>query len=1149
MNDEMDEIWELYADDGAQALDAMEEALEALQDGEGDPKDHIGALFRAVHTFKGNSRVLGLATVESRAHVGEDLIGLVRDQGVPLNAEILDILMLTGDTLRGMLDETAATRADVESGPSEKLHEDLKRMVAKYSGEGGEEEAAAPAEEAAADAAPEDEEPAPAAPAAPAAGDPMASMFAALDDLGDAPTNYGDDDDLFGEMDDVSDAPAEEEAPVEAAAPAEPEPAPEPEPEPIVEAAPEPAPAPAAEEPAPAEAAAEDAAPSEAAKRLLEDKVYHKIYSDMVAETLEALEKSLADAPGEMPAATIKKGDGLAYAAKQLGLDEWVTELDKLKAGEGSATDVLTQVIKRVKQLRKRDLGIGGDDVEDDAPAAAAAPAEAPAPAAEAPAPAAEPAPAPAPAAAAPAPAASAPAPAPTPAAAPAAPAAAAEPEEDATTKVLRNLSELFKRVSETGMRFGGANKPTGKELDELSQTIIKMVEDQGYVRVTRAAELIAMATTANSFRAAELSFYEELAAVESVLPAGAVPEDMLTPTKLLRIWGADNIFDTLTELRTGLEENNGQGETWFVGFEGLMRRAFHACNYFRMETAAQLTMALIDLFARIRVDGVKPDVILTQIARGFVDTMELVFDALDQGDNPDTSKIEKLFEEASTVCFLASGMVTARSIEQRLGLPKEFHRVLSPDSVKKAQSAIEAGLNFHVIRADLNDDEDIAQAFLDWVSSKQARMITNVTVFQDDITLFDFLVATSLPDDHLHETLIQIDPSSTKLFSTMRLEVQEEEAQSQSASSEDPIDFNVVMGSGGDGLRLLETIGEISSGQAMVQEMVRQMAMSDLMQEIEMSIQHSDAPPLNARHRTILRDVMDNHMGRLQQLAEAETQLASQLGQLQEESVAMRSRPANVLLKPLSSFVETLARKHGGSARLSAAGGEAMLDQTMITDLRHILKALVTLRMEAETKPGKFHISLANEDDRVVVDLTDDGSSVEQVEAFEKLVEEVKRKGGNLKNSKVPNGGQRFHLSLPLHMIVLDGMVVRVGDVRYVLPIESIQRIHQGKDVVPVVAARNMAMLRLDDGDLIKIQPLSNGKIKNGDSPDGLYVIVRYNDIRRAIPVDELLGQQLVLLRPLRGVLSGMRDLSGIAILTGGDVGMVLSVSSFAGA
>ncbi len=1140
MNDEMDEIWELYADDGAQALDAMEEALEALQDGEGDPKDHIGALFRAVHTFKGNSRVLGLATVESRAHVGEDLIGLVRDQGVPLNSEILDILMLTGDTLRGMLDETAATRADVESGPSEKLHEDLKRMVAKYSGEGGDEpEAAAPEEEVAdaagEDSAPEPAEEAPAAPTAPAAADPMASMFAALDDLGDTDTKYGDDDDLFGEMDDVSEAAPEAE---EAAAP-EPEPQPEPEPEPVVEAAPEPV----AEEPAPAAepAAAEDSAPSEAAKRLLEDKVYHKIYSDMVAETLEHLEAACAKSPAEMPSDTAKKGSGLAYAAKQLGLDDWVTELDQMKSADGNAADVLKHVIKRLKQLRKRDLGIGGDDVEDDAPAAAA-PAPAPAPAAPA-----EPAPA-APAAAAPAPAAPAPA-APAPAAEAPAAAAPAVPDEDPTTKVLRNLSELFKRVSETGMRFSTDNKPTGKELDELSQTIIKMVEEQGYVRVTRAAELLAMATTASSFRTAELQFYEELAAVESVLPQGTVPSDLLTPTKLLRIWGADNIFDTLANLRGGLEENNGQGETWFVGFEGLMRRAFHACNYYKMETAAQLTMALIDLFARVRVDGAKPDVILIQIARGFVDTMELVFDALDQGDNPDTSKIEKLFEEASTVCFLASGMVTAKSIEQRLGLPKEFHRVLSPDSVKKAQSAIEAGLTFWVIRADLNDDEDIAQAFLDWVSSKQARMITNVTVFQDDVTLFDFLVATTLPDDHLQETLIQIDPSAKKLFSLARLEVQEEETAQTQGNGDDPIDFNVVMGSGGDGLRLLETIGEISSGQAMVQEMVRQMAMADLMQEIEMSIQHSDAPPLNARHRTILREIMDNHMGRLQQLSEAETQLGSQLGQLQEESVAMRSRPANVLLKPLASFVETLARKYGGSARLSVAGGDAMLDQTMIADLRHILKTLVTLRMQAETQPSKFHISLASEDDRVIVDLTDDGAAVDQTKAFDDLLEEVKRKGGTLKTASVPKGGQRFHLSLPLHMIVLDGMVVRVGDVRYVLPIESIQRIHQGKDVVPIVAARNMAMLRLDDGDLIKIQPLSNGKTKVGDSPDGLYVIVRYGEIRRAIPVDELMGQQLVLLRPLRGVLSGMRDLSGIAILTGGDVGMVLSVSSFASA
>jgi hypothetical protein len=45
MSDEMDEIWELYADDGAQALDATETALEAVMAGAGDPAAHVAACF------------------------------------------------------------------------------------------------------------------------------------------------------------------------------------------------------------------------------------------------------------------------------------------------------------------------------------------------------------------------------------------------------------------------------------------------------------------------------------------------------------------------------------------------------------------------------------------------------------------------------------------------------------------------------------------------------------------------------------------------------------------------------------------------------------------------------------------------------------------------------------------------------------------------------------------------------------------------------------------------------------------------------------------------------------------------------------------------------------------------------------------------
>ena len=46
---------------------------------------------------------------------------------------------------------------------------------------------------------------------------------------------------------------------------------------------------------------------------------------------------------------------------------------------------------------------------------------------------------------------------------------------------------------------------------------------------------------------------------------------------------------------------------------------------------------------------------------------------------------------------------MTASAIERRLGLPKEFHRVLSPDSVRSASEAIETGMQFYIVRADIN--------------------------------------------------------------------------------------------------------------------------------------------------------------------------------------------------------------------------------------------------------------------------------------------------------------------------------------------------------------------------------------------------------------------------------------------------------------
>ncbi len=64
-----------------------------------------------------------------------------------------------------------------------------------------------------------------------------------------------------------------------------------------------------------------------------------------------------------------------------------------------------------------------------------------------------------------------------------------------------------------------------------------------------------------------------------------------------------------------------------------------------------------------------------------------------------------------------------------------------------------------------------------------------------------------------------------------------------------------------------------------------------------------------------------------------------------------------------------------------------------------------------------------------------------------------------------------------------------------------------------------------------------------NGDELKHLFVVVGKEGQRTALSVDELIGQQQVLIRPLQGYLSGIRGVMGCALLGSGDVGMVLDM------
>ncbi len=1054
MSDEMDEIWALYADDGAQALDAMETALMALGDGSGTGQDaHVGALFRAVHTFKGNSRVLGLAVVESRAHHSEDLIGLVRDQGVPWDAEIKDILLLAADTLRVMLEETAATRADVDGASSETLMARLLDKIARCSG-------AAPAHPAAADTPPQTAAPVAVSEPEPETGFEPETPAKKAKSRKTASASV---------VDAFLSAPAEDTADSSAqdgTAAQDDEPS-----------ATAPAPAPAAATPTTAPEIS--APPSARARRLADDPAYRDIFDGMRKDTrakLAALYTGYAADP-EAAAKVRREADGLCHAARQMGLDDWVAALDSYLGTEASA-EGLAQLLLRLDDLAETTFG-----------AVPAAPAE--------------------------------------------------------SGNFFDAIRGFLSEIASMGTDFSLGDAPDAGRIAAAIATLQTAAAPFGFLRLSESANALGRATNAAEYRSAELRLYEELSAVEAVMPDAALAAG-ISPRELVQSWSAEHVFDTLASLEATLDRlrtPSSNRDKDHALLDHLLRLVHHACAHYRIDTAGQLAMSLIDLFSRVQSSGIAPDAILTHIARGFIDTIELVFDALYQGETPDTQNLEKLFEEAANVCFVQDGLMTASAIERRLGLPKEFHRVLSPESVRAASESIENGHRFYIIRADINSDEALAEAFIVWLSSGLAKPVTNVTVFQGDDTLFDFLVSTGLDEPSLGEQLTRIDPSSRKLRMLRALTVLQDSTETETTLPEADGTAPQPMQSGVTP-EMLESIGEIAASQSMISHMLTELADQDLMDTLDSILRGNGHDWRRARMQ--VRTMIAAFATRLQEVTQMEAQLVGQLTQLQEETVQIRSRAISSVTRPLETFVQTYSRRNRREAAFSCSGDELTLDITILETLRKLLRSLFVMRLDlGADAPQSIHIAFHRDEERVLAIVEDDGAMIDGSPVLDDIQATLARTGGDLRRVALPGKGMRFHISLPLAMVVLDGMVVGVKGVRYVVPVDAIRMILQPETDVAftVSAAEGQQMLRIADDEIVAVHSLA---ARGEDSGQGrnVYVVVGAQGRSVAVPVDELIGQQLVLLRPLRGVLSHVQNMTGIALLAGGDVGMVVSAN-----
>jgi len=163
-------------------------------------------------------------------------------------------------------------------------------------------------------------------------------------------------------------------------------------------------------------------------------------------------------------------------------------------------------------------------------------------------------------------------------------------------------------------------------------------------------------------------------------------------------------------------------------------------------------------------------------------------------------------------------------------------------------------------------------------------------------------------------------------------------------------------------------------------------------------------------------------------------------------------------------------------------------------------------------------------------------------MDVVKKAVEKLR---GKVEAISEPGKGSLFVIRLPLTMAIIDGIIVRVGGERYIIPTTAIQEslkprrenynTVQGKGETLMVRDKVLPIIRLYQ--LFQVEPVYT------DPCDAIVVVVEYEGRQRAIMVDELLGKQEVVIKNLGG-LSDIPGVAGGTILGDGRVGLILDLA-----
>lgn len=337
--------------------------------------------------------------------------------------------------------------------------------------------------------------------------------------------------------------------------------------------------------------------------------------------------------------------------------------------------------------------------------------------------------------------------------------------------------------------------------------------------------------------------------------------------------------------------------------------------------------------------------------------------------------------------------------------------------------------------------------------------------------------------------------------------------------------------------------------------------------------------------------------------------QLRKLTDELQDVSMSLRMVPVSSTFQKMHRIVRDMCKKLNKKAKLTLIGEDTEVDKTIVDSIAdpimHIIRNSMDHGIEESSEEriaagkdpvGEIILSARHTGSEVIIEIKDDGAGVNYDAILNKAIQSglafpdteyshkeilnflmspgfstnaevtefsgrgvgmdvVKRNvedvGGTVVISSEPGKGMSTTLKIPLTMAIMDGMEVSVGNFIFTIPIHNIRQSFKigNEDIIHDASGGEMFKCMGDFYPVIRMRNLYQMDEGYTDIQDGILIWLESGELSYCLFVDQLLGEQQVVVKPLPSYLNAFNikrsGIAGCTILGDGNISIILDVAN----